>query len=253
MPLGITQGISGWNAQQNNVERLMDNSAYTAAHPDDTLVLAGPPRLADLAASDGAGNTEFGLLAVGLLQTFQITAQRPTTQLMAIGSGRSFFVSGKAQHTWRVGRLFCNGRNLLRVLHHNIVASQVQVGSFDDSPVPTLGDNSTMFFINLDSEMYYVPFGMAVLFKDKMHDFIGSFYIELAMIVNYTLGFTAGQNMIMEDVGGLCDRLASFYPSTAINSGGVARDTVDRVIGFASGGSEGNIYQTGGKGLFDNV
>ena len=253
MPLGITQGISGWNSQQNNVERLMDNSAYTAAHPDDTLILAGPPRLSDIAASDGAGNSSFGLLAIGMLQTFQITAQRPTTQLMAIGSGRSFFVSGKAQHTWRVGRLFCNGRNLLRVLHHNMVAGSVNIGSFDDSPVPTGGDSSTMFYINLDSELYYVPFGLAILFKDKMHDFIGSFYAELAMIVNYTLGFTAGQNMIMEDVGGLCDRLASFYPNTVVTSGGVSRATVDEVIGFANGGGEGNIYQTDGRGLYDNV
>ena len=42
--LGVTKGIEGWNSQKNNVERLMDNASYTSAHPDDTLVLAGPPR-----------------------------------------------------------------------------------------------------------------------------------------------------------------------------------------------------------------
>ena len=47
MSLGITKGVTSWRSQRNNVERHMDNAAYTSAHPDDTLVLAGPPRFSD--------------------------------------------------------------------------------------------------------------------------------------------------------------------------------------------------------------
>jgi hypothetical protein len=243
MPLGITKGIGSWKSQQNNVERLMDNAAYTSAHPDNTLVLAGPPRFMD-AASHLQDTTGFAsLLAVGMMQTFQITSQKPTQPLQAIGSGRVYFVSGKSQTTWRIGRLFCNGRNLLRVCYHNAVAGGLQVQSLDDPPVAFGAKNQfSPYYINLDSELYYVPFGLGVIFKDKAQDLIGAFYVELCMISTYTIGFTAGQNMIMEDVSGLCDRLYPFLP-TQVAQAAVPRPTIDAVIGFSA--SDSAVLPTG--------
>ena len=232
MPLGITKGIEKWSSQNNNVERLMDNAAYTSAHPDNTLVLAGPPRFMDVRAADTDGFAS--LLAIGMLQTFQITSQKPTQPLQAIGSGRTFFVSGKSQTTWRIGRLFCNGRNLLRVCYHNAVATPgIAVQEFDDPPVAPGTSQYSPYYINLDSELYYIPFGLGVIFKDKAQDLLGAFYVELCMISTYTIGFTAGQNMIMEDVSGLCDRLYPFLPSMVANSDGIPRSTIDAVIGFS--------------------
>jgi hypothetical protein len=234
MPLGITKGIGTWKSQQNNVERLMDNAAYTSAHPDNTLVLAGPPRFMDVGQEATAGFAS--LLAVGMMQTFQITSQKPTQPLQAIGSGRVYFVSGKSQTTWRIGRLFCNGRNLLRVCYHNAVAGGVSVQLLDDPPVASGANQFSPYYINLDSELYYVPFGLGVLFKDKAQDLIGAFYVELCMISTYTIGFTAGQNMIMEDVSGLCDRLYPFLPSQVAQAA-VPRPTIDAVIGFSAADS----------------
>lgn len=253
MTLGVTRGIGSWKAQKNNVERLMDNSAYTAAHPDDTLVLAGPPRFASVSLSSVTGWNS--VLAIGMLQTFQISSQKPTQPMQAIGSGRSFFVSGKSMTTWRIGRLLANGRNLLRILYHNAVAGGVPVQSFDDPAVPEGGSSSTLFFCNLDSELFYVPFGLGVLFKDKTNSTIGSFYVELSMISTYTLGFTSGQNMVLEDVGGMCDRLFPFHTAALPTAGGVSRATLDEVIGFTTG-TDGNPSPSDGSwqtGFDDNV
>ena len=183
----------------------------------------------DMTSGGSGSSAPFSLLAVGMLQTFQIASQKPTTPVMAIGSGRSFYVSGKSQTSWRIGRLFCNGRNLLRVLYHNAVAGGVKVQNFDD---PAAKDATDNFFINLDSELFYVPFGFGALFKDKANDLIGGFYAELAMLTTYSLTFTVGQNMIMEDVGGLCDRLLPFRPSSVTVNPGVERATIDAVLGF---------------------
>jgi len=234
--LGVTKGISSWNTQNNNVERLMDNAAYTSAHPDDTLVLAGPPRFNSVDLTDNSTSAWQTLLAIGMLQTFQISSQKPTQPMQAIGSGRAFFVSGKSMTTWRIGRLLTNGRNLLRVLYHNAVAGGVQVQHFDDPVVPQTGGTShALFFCNLDSELFYVPFGLGVLFKDKTSQALGSFYVELAMISTYTIGFTSGQNMVLEDVGGMCDRLVPFHTSTMLANVHVPRSSMDLVIGFAGG------------------
>jgi hypothetical protein len=231
--IGITKGVLNWEFQSNYVERPMDNAAYQAAHPDDTMVLAGPARFGTV---DQSGNGEgiATLLSVGMLQQFSFSTTKPTQPMMAIGSGRTFFVSGKSQISWNIGRLFVNGRNLLRVLYHNAVARGLDVQKFDD---PAAKNKNSNFFINLDSELYYVPFGMAVFFRNKAHDLVGSFYAELCMINSYNIAVSAGQSMIMENVSGLADRLLPMELSTiagAPKANGVPRSTIDAVLDFAS-------------------
>ena len=247
MALGITKGIGKWNSQKNSVERFTDNTAYTAGHPDDTLLLAGPPRKVSGSSPSDIEHATTGsssLMAIGLVQGFQIASQKPTQMMQSIGSGRGFFVSGKSTTTWRIGRLFANGRNLLRALYHSAVASGLPVQNFDDSPVAR--DYRDLYYINLDSELYYIPVGLGAIYKDKIGDLIGAVYLELAMIQSYGIGFNAGQGMIMEDVNGFCDRVVPFLPSEVAMSP-VSRATVDAVIGFIDG------TPTGGTGLEDDL
>lgn len=229
MPMiGITRGIGTWAFQDHYVERVMDNAAYTAAHPDDTLVLAGPARTPDYEA--GATAIEDKLLALGHLQSVQFTQQKPTQPVMAIGSGRTFFVSGKAQGQASLGRLFVNGRNLLRVLYHNARSNNLDVAKMDDRPALR---KESQYYINLDSELYLIPFGLGSLFRDKIHQFIGGFYGELSMITSYAIGFNAGQNMLMEQVNIVFDRLLPFFDDTTTTY--AFRDnlaTLDTVMGF---------------------
>ena len=229
--IGVTKGVLNWEFQSNYVERVMDNAAYQAAHPDDTLVLAGPARYHTI----GSGSETSGiasLLAIGMIQSVQFTQTKPTQPMMAIGSGRSFFVSGKAQTQWNMGRLFVNGRNLLRVLYHNAVANQLDIKLFDD---PAAAEVDSNFFINLDSELYYIPFGLCCFFRNKLHDFLGGFYSELMMINSFSLGFNAGQNMILENVSGVADRLLPMNLSSIAGAKApIPRTTVDAILDFSS-------------------
>jgi len=245
--LGITKGLNNWFSQKNSVERFTDNAAYSSAHPDDTLVLAGPPRKCSVVGANADSTVGWNsLLAIGMLQGFQFASQRPLQPLQAIGSGRSYFVSGKSQTTWSMGRLFCNGRNLLRALYHNAVAGGVSMQSFDDSPVAN--DSTDMYYINLDSELFYVPFGIASVFKDKTGGRIGGVFLELCMIQSYGVGFNAGQAMIMENVNGMCDRVLPFSPASTLGSGITNRETINTVVGFLANETMG----TSGTGLTDS-
>ena len=253
-PIGITKGVKNWVFQQNHVERHMDNAAYEAAHPDDTLVLAGPPREKSLGngGENGGASGVGSLLAIGMLQSVQFTQSKPTQPMMAIGSGRSFFVSGKAQTQWNIARLFVNGRNLLRVLYHNAVAAGVDVSNFDDQAAAA---KDSQYFINLDSELYYVPFGLAAFFRNKAHSVVGAFYCELAMINSYAIGMTAGQNMILENVSGMADRLLPYSLTSALTVGtyraganGVPRKSLDQMLGFVD-----STNPDGSKPILDGV
>ena len=231
MALGVVKGFDTWSFQQSYVERVMDNAAYSAAHPDDTLVLAGPARKTSAMKDGGAM-----LLAVGMLQAVNFTQTKPTQPMMAIGSGRSFYVSGKAQTQWTMGRLFVNGRNLLRVLYHNAVAGGVKPELFDDVAVDT---DKPQYFINLDSELFLVPMGLGSVFRDKTHNYIGGFYAELCMITSYAIGWNAGQNLILENVSGLSDRLLPFGASTVTKFPNgdteAIKTSLDKVLGFVDG------------------
>ena len=193
-----TDGLNNWNPQNSCIERLTDNAAYTSAHPDDTLVLVGPARYSDLGADT--------LTPVGMLQGLQVSQQKPVTPLQTIGSGRTYFLSGKTSVSWGCSRLFAKGNNLSRALYSNLTAANGNLPTFNDAE-PAASSTRPNSVFNLDSELFLVPFGIAVAFRDKSGFSLGAFYLELCMIQSYSMQLASGQNVIMENVQGACDRV----------------------------------------------
>ena len=236
MPLPVTTRLNNWQFQKTHIERNMDSAAYETAHPDDTLLLAGPNRYSDAKITDAqtaeSNSAGVELLPIGMVQQMSWQQSKPTQPMMAIGSGRTFFTSGKSQTSWTMSRLLMNGRNLMRVLYQAAVAKGVDPSAFDDKAAygPT-----GQFFTNLDSELYHIPFGLGVLFRSKAHDWVGAFYAENCMIGSYSVGLNAGQTMIMEQVGGVADRMLPISLANLSGGGYVPRGTIDAVIGFAAG------------------
>lgn len=223
MALNKVTSIDGWNPQDACIERLMDNAAYTSAHPDDTLVLVGPARFS------ATGNIS-DLKPVGMLQQMQVSQQRAVQPLQAIGSGRNYFLAGKPMVNFSIGRLFAKGPNLYKALYANVMTDDVIKG-FNPSERAT-SDKYTDGVFNMDSEMFLVPFGMAICFRDKSGGNLGSFYIESCMLSSYQIGVAAGQNMVMENLNGSADRL---YP--------IDLSTADQTANFFNDPGEGNLVQ----------
>ena len=207
--MGLTKqtNITNWNPQDSCIERLMDNAAYTSAHPDDTLVLVGPARMGNA--------TDFSALtAVGMLQQMQVNQQRAVQPVQAIGSGRNYFLASKPSVSFSIGRLFAKGPNLHRALYKNIVSDTNISGFNPRAPAATKEHPNGVF--NMDSELFLIPFGLVVAFRDKDGSNIGSFNIESCMIGSYSIGIAAGQNVVMENVNGSADRILPINLSTDI-------------------------------------
>lgn len=227
-PIGVTKGLSTWDFQKSSVERPTDNATYEAAHPDDTLILVGPARRSVIAPGR---SSPLSLMALGMCQALQVSTQVPVTPVQAIGSGRAFFLRGKSQSSWSLQRCLINGRNMLRALYHNATEAGVNPNEFDD---PASLDDSprSQFFINLDSELYHIPIGLAVVIRSKSFSLVASLYLELCLINSYSMGIQAGGNMIAESVTGLSDRILPFQPSDIVGPK-VRRSTMDAVLGLA--------------------
>jgi hypothetical protein len=239
--LNITNSLDNWNFQDANVERIMDNAAYTSAHPDDTLIVVGPPRRTDF-----DGTPLNSLTAVGMMQAFQYSAQKNVVPMRTIGSGRSFFLSDKASYQFQMGRLFVKGKNLLRALYQNAISRGIDLGDMDEHvSAAAQGSNSNVsgYFINFDSELFLVPFGMGVIFRDKAHNSLGAFYMELCMLNSYTVGVNAGQNMVMDNVSGLCDRVVALPDADQLASRMANWNTSINITGsdVANGLEDGDV------------
>jgi hypothetical protein len=125
-----------------------------------------------------------------------------------------------------------NGRNLLRALYHNAVeVAGLSPELFDD---PASLARTSQFFINLDSELYYIPFGLAVIMRTKSRTLVAGCYLELCMINSYGSQIQAGQSMVAEMVSGMCDRILPFQASDSIAGiEGNGRAAMDAVLGLA--------------------
>ncbi len=207
MPVGATTSINTWGSQQTYIERLMDNASFTMAHPQDTLILAGPARFANVK------NADTDLLPIGHVMSMNLGQQRPVQPLSGIGSARTFFAAGKGLVTFQMARLMVNGRNLLRAMYTQAIQQGVPVEGLAEPPVSANGKRTEQFWANLDSTIFYVPIGICVLFRSVAHDMVGGFYLELCMFNSWNTGFQAGQPIIQEQVQGMADRIRPVYPS----------------------------------------
>ena len=194
----VTKSLNTWDVKNGCVERLTDNIAYTSSSADDALVLVGPPRYSKAKQNE--------LYPIGLLQQFSYSQSRQVAPQQTIGSGRAYMTSGKSMVQFNIARLFAKGPNLLKALMKNAETQGIDLARFGERPI---SNNAKNFAVNLDSELFLIPFGMQVVYRDKSNNSLGGVYLEMCMISSYNTSISAGSSVLMEQVGGLADRLFS--------------------------------------------
>jgi len=198
----LVSKVSQWGFNHYHIERLMDHAALTSAHPDNTLVFAGPPRWSD---PDNAGESIIDtLLPLGMLQQVGFNQSIGIVPGMAIGSGRKFWLDGPSSNTVTLARLICNGRNLLRALMTNAIRMGIDPQKLDSKAANV---QNSVFYINLDSELFKIPIGLGFVMKDKLHDWIGAAYLENGRIQTHGFGWASAQPMILENANLVFDNV----------------------------------------------
>jgi hypothetical protein len=196
----------------------MDTAPYSSAHPDDILVVAGPPRLdsVNLGATSGVGS----LLAVGQLQQASLSAQIPVQMSKALGSTRKFFLKDTAMYQIMIARLVMNGRNLVRALYHSAVEAGIDVGDPAEigTPASYSGRENQQFWVNFDSPIYRLPVGLGFLMRDRGGSHIGGIYCEVTHLQSWQLAFSSGQSAVVENCSFMCDTMREFGDSKTVGA-----------------------------------
>jgi hypothetical protein len=211
----LADSSNSWVAYDQWIQEDADKASLTAASPENALILVGPNRkTTDIAK----------LSPVGMLQNFTVGQNINWQAQQMIGSGRTFFLAGKAPGNGQISRLFTSQRTLLNALYKNVIGTSELLPT--DLESPYYETNPTAMF-TLDSELLKIPFGMAALFRDVTKRFIGGFYVEHMVIPNLNLGFAVGQPAIFETVSVYFDRVVPFDISIfgMIDAGKAAKAT----------------------------
>jgi hypothetical protein len=222
-------GNLDWNWSGEHVQAEIQNGEYLSS--ESTLVLAGPSSFTHL--NSAGGLTSNALVPLGLIQNISVSQNRQIQRLFEIGSKKAYFVPGKNFANFNIGRVMFFGPSLMRMLYalapiNAQVGAETGIGPFGqklqggDVTVPDaykalfgktqlsnapgrgglLGEENRDFYSNLASELFNVPFGMILIFKDTRNKPYGATYLEDCFIESHQFNVDANSVVISEGVSG---------------------------------------------------
>jgi len=224
-----TTSFSNWDFYNYHVQQELIGGQFVNA--ETTLVAAGPPT----ASQTSSGGTTGGIYPIGLLESVGIQQSKQLQRVFEIGSSRSYFIPGRVIGSLTIGRTFYFGPSLLRVLYayYNHSRNSIDFGNLPAGSTKTVDgfevldpdaklldvvDPTTLhelrrspgedyFFIDLASDLFNQPTGMAIYFKDANSVSVGAMYLEQCYVQGHQMSISSGSVLVMEGVSMQYDRL----------------------------------------------
>jgi len=188
------------------------------------LIAAGPADLTkaeENATTQGGGgstsgviNTGIRIVPIGLVETAQISMNKPLSRIFEIGSKLSYIIPGRTVGGISLSRVFFDGPSLLKIIYAGEVDSDYADGeekwaSFKSNIYKINGYKENQPFahissgnlaMNLASSFFDHPVGLAFFFKDQQSDTVGQTYFEGCRVSTYNLGISANMNVLTESI-----------------------------------------------------
>jgi len=174
------------------------------------LIAAGPSDL-DKAVEDPDG---FRVVPIGLIETAQISMNKPLSRIFEIGSKLSYIIPGRTVGGISLSRVFFDGPSLLKAIYMGEVKSDFatqdkKFAKFVSNPYYINGDETYQKFanigsgnlaMNLASSFFEQPIGLAFYFKDQQDDVVGQTYFEGCRVSTLNMGISANMNVLTESI-----------------------------------------------------
>lgn len=229
-----TADFHTWNFHNFHVQQDLKGGQFVSA--ESTLIAAGPPLL-----PNGLNGQSTGVVyPIGMLESVGLQQNKQLQRIFEIGSTRSYFIPGRTIGSVSIGRTFYFGPSLLRVLYAYYNQSKTSPYPFgsealdtpkaltaDGDAISVTSPNATLlegtaasevhtiqrdpgqdyFFIDLASDLFAQPTGMAMYFKDANGTSVGALYLEEAYVQGHQMTISSGSVLIMEGVSMQYDRI----------------------------------------------
>ena len=225
--------FSNWDFSNFHVQQELKGGQFVSA--ETSLVASGPPELAGVGegGAEDVGNVGT-VYPIGLIENAGVSQSKQIQRIFEVGSSRSYFIPGRVIGSLTLGRIFYFGPSLLRVLYayytntfrqNNIgtlpVGTELELADGGTAPHPLArllnaggtqfhrvrqSPGADYFFVNLASDLFNQPFGLAFYFKDANFNSVGAFFLEQTYLQGHQFSLSSGSVLVMEGVSAQWDR-----------------------------------------------
>jgi len=224
-----TTNFNNWNFHNHHVQEELMGGEFISA--ETTLIAAGPPRLNDIGNGDSELTPNEGdmVFPIGVLENVGVSQSKQLQRIFEIGSTRSYMVPGRTVGSITLGRVLYHGPSLMKVLYayykqtkggnkfnHMGKGATMNVGGVQvPDPNATLLELGQLqnelhrvsqtagyddLWLNLASDLFNQPTGMAIYFRNQLDMTVGGVYLEECYIQGHQLSISSGSALLMEGV-----------------------------------------------------
>lgn len=223
-----TKILTDWDFLNGSVQPISTNGNFLSS--ESAVLCAGPPRFDDMVNGPGGY-----LTPIGLVQNVQISQNKQVTQLFEVGSREPFFIPGRTLVQVGISRALFDGPSLMRAVYEYSAAGTTfpanPVNDKADSVMPvdpySSGAGGTAesgpFYINLASEFFNRPMGLALLLYTTLGgsdadpstntgatQAWGGIYLEMCHIQTHGIAVGSQQTVLAENCGIRAKSIVSF-------------------------------------------
>ena len=225
-----------FNFTSEHVQKEIENGEYIST--ESTVLLAGPSQLTFTEGINEQGSAKYPLFPIGLVGSFSFDQTRDVNRLYEVGSKRAYFIPNRLRGDFTMARTLFYGPSLMRLLYalapietagkwgnklkdnenntprspkYEALFAQDQTRIIEPGSGGLTAENQNRdFWMNLMSELFNVPFGLAVYFRDSKNRGYAAMYMEDAYIQNHRFSVETSTVFLSEAVQGTFDRLSPF-------------------------------------------
>jgi len=192
-------------------------SVHDIVESGTVLIAAGPADLDAATPDAGSQGSYLGyrVVPIGLIETAQISLNKPLSRIFEIGSKLSYIIPGRTVGGISLSRVFFDGPSIMKAMYFGEVkadyadqghkyAEMMSSPAYDANgqqvyeKFANIGSGNMA--MNLASSFFDNPMGLAFFFKDNQSDMVSQTYFEGCRISTYNLGISAGMNVLTEAI-----------------------------------------------------
>ena len=197
-----------WKFKEGHVQAVPEGGDFLSS--ESCVICAGPPTIPE---------TIQNVVPIGLVQNATVTQNKQIQQLYEIGSRQPIFIPGRTVVQAALSRILFDGPSLMRAVYKIYDGSAVNTDTSvpvdsatnpenaPGNPYTTDSTEQAKFYINLASEFFNRPLGLAFFLNDMEDDNYGGFYLENCYIQSHQLSIAGQQTILVENVGIRCSRV----------------------------------------------
>ena len=232
-----TPKVSQWKFHEQHVQSSIDDfgSFIRAA---SVLIAAGPPKLSTRFSAQQNPGVLPSLLddiahPMGVVENFALAQNKQLQTIFEIGSDRRFFIPGRTINNLSLSRVLIDGPSLLKITHNyylpfpgasaptNGPLGEVKFGN-QANRVKTIKDQPGQdhMFLNLASDLFDLPIGILIMFKNNCEQLVAASYLEKCMVNSHNMNVNASSVLVAEAANFQFDRVVP------VNLQGTVADTL---------------------------